>query len=295
MSGMTSNENDYGFLIDASRCIDCRACMVACSVENEVPMESTRIWINETGVTGQFPNLERYSAPYHCMHCDDPSCVSACTVGALKKGENGIVTYDQDRCIACRYCMYACPFEVPNFEWEKQLPLIVKCDMCISSLGEGEPEPACAATCPTDAIIFGKKSDMLAKAHQRIEENPDKYVDHVYGENENGGTATFYVSPVPFEELGFPTTESTQSPAFSNRLVTHGTPAVAGAVAIGLSGVYLTIKHHEEAMAEMRSEPLTADEPQKPGFDEGESSSLSPGSIEIAAQNRVSTQEAEND
>ncbi len=256
MSESTSNENDYGFLIDASLCIDCRACLVACSVQNEVSNETTRIWIKETGVMGQFPNLERYSAPYHCMHCEDPSCVSACTVGALKKGEKGIVTYDEDRCIGCRYCMYACPCEVPNYEWEKQLPLIVKCDLCISRLGEGESEPACAATCPTDAIIFGRKGDMLAQAHQRIEANPGKYIDHVYGETENGGTATYYVSPVPFEELGFPTTESTLSPAYSNRLVTHGTPAVAGAVAIGLSGVYLTIKHHEEAMAEMRDDAL---------------------------------------
>ncbi|MFQ5421563.1 MAG: 4Fe-4S dicluster domain-containing protein [Anaerolineae bacterium] len=254
MSETTANENDFGFLIDASRCIDCRACLVACSVENEVPMETTRIWIKETGVTGQFPNLERYSAPYHCMHCEDPSCVSACTVGALQKGGNGIVTYDQDRCIGCRYCMYACPFQVPNYEWKQQLPLIVKCDMCVSRLGEGESEPACAATCPTDAIIFGKKSEMLAEAHRRIEDNPGKYVDHVYGEHENGGTATFYVSPVPFEELGFPSAGE-MSPAYSNRLVTHGTPTVAGAVAVGLSSAYLTIKHHEEAMEELKHNP----------------------------------------
>ena len=212
-------------------------------------METTRIWIKETGVTGQFPNLERYSAPYHCMHCEDPSCVSACTVGALQKGENGVVTYDNDRCIGCRYCMYACPFGVPNFEWEQMLPLIVKCDLCVSRLGEGESEPACAATCPTDAILFGTKKEMLALAHEKIEANPDKYVDHVYGEHENGGTATFYISPIPFDELGFPGPGETSS-AYSNRLVTHGTPAVAGAVAVGLSGIYLTIKHHEEAMAE---------------------------------------------
>ncbi|MBK8987622.1 MAG: 4Fe-4S dicluster domain-containing protein [Chloroflexi bacterium] len=243
MSEKITSEKEFGFLIDASRCIDCRACLVACSVENEVPNTISRIWIKETGVTGQFPNLSRYSAPYHCMHCDDPSCVSACTVGALQRDANGIVTYDIDRCIGCRYCMYACPFEVPNFEWEAQLPLIVKCDMCVARLGEGEAEPACAATCPTDAIMFGEKSSMLAQAHQRIDLNPDKYVDHVYGETENGGTSTFYVSPVPFEEMGFPTGGSI-SPAYSNRLVTHGTPAVAGSVAIGLSGIYLTIKRH---------------------------------------------------
>lgn len=255
MSEKTSTQREYGFLIDASRCIDCRACLVACSVENEVSNTSTRIWIKETGVTGQFPNLSRFSAPYHCMHCDDPSCVSACTVGALQKSDSGIVTYDEDRCIGCRYCMYACPFEVPNFEWDIQMPLIVKCDMCVSRLGEGESEPACAATCPTDAIMYGPKESMLAQAHQRIELNPDKYVDHVYGETENGGTATFYVSPVPFEEMGFPSAGETSS-AYSNRLVTHGTPAVAGAVAVGLSGIYLTIKHHEEAMAELRESGL---------------------------------------
>ena len=250
MSENSTNKKEMGFLIDASRCIDCRACLVACSVENQVSNDVSRIWIKETGVTGQFPNLARFSAPYHCMHCDDPSCVSACTVGALQKSANGIVTYDIDRCIGCRYCMYACPFEVPNFEWDVQLPLIVKCDMCVARLSGGEAEPACAATCPTDAITFGEKSNMLAQAHQRIELNSERYVNHVYGETENGGTGTFYVSPVPFEELGFPT-GGVVSPAYSNRLVTHGTPAVAGSVAIGLSGIYLTIKrHHHDGAAD---------------------------------------------
>ena len=117
-----------------------------------------------------------------------------------------IVTYDQDICIGCRYCMYACPFGVPNYEWDQQFPLVVKCDMCVSRLGEGQ-QPACAATCPTGAIKFGKYEDMLAEAHQRISDHPGKYIDHVYGEAENGGTATLYISPVPFEELGFPDAE----------------------------------------------------------------------------------------
>ena len=127
----------YGFLIDASKCIDCRTCMVACSVENNVSMKSTRIWIKETGVTGTYPDLQRFTAPFHCMHCQDPSCVSACTVGALQRNEDGIVKYDRDICIGCRYCMYACPFGVPNYEWEAQFPLVVKCDMCFSRLEEG--------------------------------------------------------------------------------------------------------------------------------------------------------------
>lgn len=241
----------YGFLIDASLCIDCRTCMVACTVENEVSMDTNRIWIKETGVTGTFPNLHRVTAPYHCMHCIDPSCASACTVGALKRNDDGIVTYDEDICIGCRYCLYACPFNVPDYEWSKQLPLVVKCDMCFARLGEGK-QPACATTCPTGAIKFGKYDDMLSEAHRLINENPGKYVNHVYGEHENGGTATLYVSSVPFEELGFPIAGTT-SPAYSNRLVTEGTPMVAGAMLVGLSGIYLTIKHIiEEAAAERR-------------------------------------------
>ncbi|MEW5872198.1 MAG: 4Fe-4S dicluster domain-containing protein [Chloroflexota bacterium] len=232
----------YGFLIDASRCIDCRACLVACSVENNVPMKNTRIWIKDTSVIGQFPDLQRYTAPYHCMHCTDPSCVSACTVGALQQNKDGIVIYDVDRCIGCRYCMYACPFEVPNFQWDQRFALIVKCDLCVSRLEEGQQQPACAATCPTQAIQFGSREQMLALAHERIENEPKRYIDHVYGEHENGGASTFYISPVPFEQLGFPTTGQTESPAHFNRLVTHGTPAVAASVAIGMTGIYLAIQ-----------------------------------------------------
>lgn len=251
MSNLT--DHDYGFLIDASRCIDCRACLVACSVENNVPMENTRIWIHDTQVMGEFPDLKRYSAPFHCMHCIDPSCVSACTVGALQQDENGIVMYDEDRCIGCRYCMYACPFEVPNFQWQERLALIVKCDFCVSRLAEGG-QPACAATCPTRAIQFGKRFEMLKLAHERIESNPERYIEHVYGEFENGGTCTFYVSPVPFEQLGFPTTEQTESPAHFNRLVTHGTPTVAAGVAIGMTGIYLAIKRQAKDNASLHAE-----------------------------------------
>jgi formate dehydrogenase iron-sulfur subunit len=254
---MSEHNHKFGFLIDASRCIDCRACMVACSVENNVPMDHTRIWINETGVVGQFPELERFSAPFHCMHCLDPSCVSACTVGALQVDENGTVVYDNERCIGCRYCMYACPFEVPNFEWEKRLALIVKCDMCAERLEEGQ-QPACAATCPTQAIQFGLREGMLDLAHARIKDQPERYIDHVYGEFENGGTSTYYISPVPFEDLGFPVAEAGESPAHFNRLVTHGTPTVAASVALGMSAIYLAIerqiKDNEAEQTESKDE-----------------------------------------
>jgi formate dehydrogenase iron-sulfur subunit len=113
--------------------------------------------------------------------------------------------------------------------------------MCVSRLEEGQL-PACAATCPTRAILFGGRDEMLGLAHERIKNEPNRYIDHVYGEHENGGTSTFYISTVPFEQLGFPTTEQTESPAHFNRLVTHGTPAVAASVAIGMTGIYLAIQ-----------------------------------------------------
>jgi formate dehydrogenase iron-sulfur subunit len=252
-------DHKYGFLIDASRCIDCRSCLVACSVENNVPLKHTRIWIDETGVKGEYPNLNRYSAPFHCMHCEDPSCVSACTVGALQQNEDGIIVYDSDRCIGCRYCMYACPFEVPNFEWEQRFSLIVKCDMCVARLAEGI-QPACAATCPTEAIRFGKREEMLNLAHERIKAEPNRFVDRIYGERENGGTSTFYISPVPFEELGFPPADREESPAHFNRLITHGTPTVAAGVALGMTGIYLAIERQGKDNATAESDHANENE-----------------------------------
>jgi formate dehydrogenase iron-sulfur subunit len=245
----------YGFLIDASRCIDCRACLVACSTENNVSMKHTRIWIKDTGVIGEYPDFNHYTAPYHCMHCVDPSCVSACTVGALKQDEDGIITYDNDLCIGCRYCMYACPFEVPHFEWDQQFALITKCDMCVSRLAEGQKEPACAATCPTDAIQFGTREEMLTLAHERIKGEPNRYIDQVYGEEENGGTSTFYISPVPFKQLGLPEVQTKHSPAEFNRMATEeGTPIIAGLVALGMSSIYLAIEHAGKKQVPVKSE-----------------------------------------
>jgi formate dehydrogenase iron-sulfur subunit len=194
------------FLFDATRCIDCRACMVACSVENKIDMDKTRIWVAGVGLIGEFPDLERASMVYHCMHCNEPDCLSACPVGAYSQRLDGPVLYNPTKCIGCRYCMNACPFGVPHFDFDKGLvegAFIDKCTMCPQRIDIGL-EPACVATCPTDALVFGERAGLVADAHARILAHPGRYVDHVYGEFENGGTSYLILSHVPFAELGLP-------------------------------------------------------------------------------------------
>ncbi len=194
------------YLFDATRCIDCRACMVACSVENNIEMDKTRIWVSGVGVTGTFPNLERATMVAHCMHCEEPDCMSACPVGAYSKREDGPVLYNPDVCIGCRYCMNACPYGVPHFDYDKGIvegAFIDKCTMCPQRIDAGL-EPACVATCPTDALEFGERDELIARAHARIAAHPGRYIDHVYGEHENGGTSYLIISHVPFTDLGLP-------------------------------------------------------------------------------------------
>lgn len=137
-----------------------------------------------------------------CRHCESPACVSVCPVGAFEKTSAGSVVYDAEKCMGCRYCMLACPFQVPRYEWNQTAPKIQKCDLCQDRITEGLP-PACVEVCPTGATIFGDRDEILREARRRIEENPNDYVHYIYGEKEVGGTSVFYLSAVPFGSLGF--------------------------------------------------------------------------------------------
>ena len=201
-----SQITQHAYLFDATRCIDCRACMVACSVENNIAMNKTRIWVSGVGLKGEFPNLSRATMVYHCMHCAHPDCMSACPVGAYTKRQDGPVVYNPELCIGCRYCMNACPFGVPHFDYDKGLidgAFIDKCTLCPQRIDVGL-EPACVATCPTDALEYGERTELLQKAHARIAAQPERYINHVYGELENGGTTYLVISHAPFSELGLP-------------------------------------------------------------------------------------------
>lgn len=212
-----------GCLVDITRCIGCRKCEQACNEVNhlpepEIPFDDPRVLSsprrpNNTAYTVvnsySTGKLDDQSKPIpnfvkiQCMHCQDPACVSACITGALTKLENGTVHYNVHRCIGCRYCMVACPFEIPAYDYFDPLtPEVRKCTFCLERLEEGKP-PGCASICPTEAITFGRRETLLQLAHQRLEEDPGRYYNHIYGEYEAGGTSWLYIAGQPFHKLGF--------------------------------------------------------------------------------------------
>ncbi|MDZ7610040.1 MAG: 4Fe-4S dicluster domain-containing protein [Bacillota bacterium] len=206
--------DSVGMLIDITRCIGCRGCQTACKNWNDMPATPTTFtntWTNPPTMTGtnltvvNFNIIEKddgsvmwRSVKEACFHCNEPACESACFVHAFVKTEWGPVVYDPTICVGCRYCMLACPFQIPKYIF----PEVKKCHLCGERLAMGL-EPACATACPTDAIMFGKRTDLLKEAKARIAANPDKFVNHIYGEHEVGGTSILYISDVPFKDLGF--------------------------------------------------------------------------------------------
>jgi len=249
-----------GMLVDLTKCIGCRACQVACKQWNDLPAEETHNWgsyqnprtlSSKTWSLVEFTEIEQDGqfhwvfAKRQCMHCLHPACVSACPVGAFHQTEEGAVVYDSGRCIGCRYCMVVCPFEVPKFEWEKPLPFVRKCTLCVDRLEAGL-EPACAKTCPTGAITFGERDALIAEAEARIQAHPEKYVDHIYGKDELGGTSWMYLSAIPFEKLGFPALGSEPVTGLSEAVAVYGTPSVAVSVAALLGGLYYWFTRREK-------------------------------------------------
>jgi len=189
-------------LVDIHRCVGCEMCVYECKAANDLPDTEDKALSADTYKIVQ-EKADRF-VPRQCMHCKDAACVSVCPVGAFWKDERGVVNYSGERCIGCRYCQLACPWKIPTFEWEKQLPLLAKCKYCAHRLDEGGI-PACVEACPFEAMDFGPRDEILKKARRRIEENEGIYVDHIYGEREVGGTSFMYVSDVPFDDIGFRT------------------------------------------------------------------------------------------
>ena len=210
----TLTDEDVGMLYDATRCIGCKACETSCKEANNLPVElgPDGLWDAPRDLSTKTVNIiksyqgdgEQSFIKRQCMHCVDPSCVSGCPVTALKKEKNGIVSWNGDLCTGCRYCQMNCPFNIPKFEYQSTNPKIVKCELCKTTNLKKKGQPACTEICPTGAIKYGKVKSLLAEAKNRIKANPSGYIDHVYGEKENGGTSVLIISKVSFQKLGLP-------------------------------------------------------------------------------------------
>ena len=186
-------------LIDITLCIGCLSCETACkqlhgfSTDPEPTLSDTAFTVVESR-GGKFVRKV-------CLHCEEPACASACPVGAISKSGLGPVVYNADKCIGCRYCMLACPYSVPRYQWTKLAPFVKKCDLCAERIKAGG-QPACTEACPTQASIFGNRDELIAAAWKRIRSD-SSYVPRIYGLEEAGGASVFFVSDIPFEKLGF--------------------------------------------------------------------------------------------
>jgi formate dehydrogenase iron-sulfur subunit len=240
-----STAHTWGMLIDLTRCAGCNSCALACKEVNKLPNPDVQpqglsseayTFVDTRQVTTAEGQTETRTVKRQCMHCLDAACVSACPAAAMYKSEEGPVVYRAERCLGCRYCQMACPFEIPSFEWQNGItPVISKCWMCYARLQEGQ-KPACAEACPTGALRFGRRDDLLAEAHAQIECNCGRYVDHIFGEHEVGGTSMLYLSDIPFEELGFPVDLPETAPPQETEKIMSTLPFVITGVAALMAG-----------------------------------------------------------
>lgn len=294
-------------LVDITKCIGCRACQVACKQWNDREGEQTEFQdqlgfqnpatlSSKTYTLITFHELPDESAPgglhylftmRRCLHCLEPACASACPTTALNRQPDGPVSYDADKCIGCRYCIWACPWGVPTAEWGSLAPKIQKCTHCADRADQPVPAarngqaltsiesrlfrdnivvPACVKACPADALRFGEREEMLKVAKNRISAQPDKYVDHVYGEQEAGGTSVLYLSSVPFSKLGFPDVDKKPYPAIS-KIAIHAVPPAVMALGSLLGGVYAFLKRRAVAVAGASLETASADDHHHPEFE----------------------------
>jgi formate dehydrogenase iron-sulfur subunit len=241
-------------LYDATICIGCKQCEQACATENKLPYNDG-IAAEEKQSDHKYTTVLTKGDKYMrrlCMNCEDPACASVCPVGALTKTTAGPVAYDANKCMGCRYCMVACPFGVPKYEWNKLLPKVQKCTMCPDRVAQGK-QTACAEICPTGATKFGEREDLTNEAQQRIRDNPVQYVNHIYGLNEVGGTSVLLLSSVPFEAFGYYTDLSKDPLPMLTYQVLSRIPDFVPLGGILLGGVWwITHRREEVAAAEGR-------------------------------------------
>ncbi|HXK60111.1 MAG TPA: 4Fe-4S dicluster domain-containing protein [Acidobacteriota bacterium] len=239
-------------LLDTTRCVGCGACYQACQEQNG-QLRPSGDFLNEDLGARTFTVVNNRSGRYvrrMCMHCEVPTCVSVCPVAALEKTAAGPVVYHDRKCIGCRYCMQACPFNVPRYEWTSTTPYVRKCNMCAARQAKGQAT-ACATVCPTGATSFGDREEMIQEARRRILAAPDHYFDHIYGVQEIGGTSVLVISDVPPEQLGLPTRLGNEPLPELTWNVLEKIPTAVACGGVLLSGIWwITNRREEVARAE---------------------------------------------
>jgi Fe-S-cluster-containing dehydrogenase component len=279
----SGHPGSMGVLHDTVRCIGCRRCEAACNTVNQLPpptepFDNLAVLEKKRRTSaGAYTVVNRFgeaptseSAPLagtppayvkkQCNHCLEPACASACFVKAFTKTPEGAVVYNAKVCVGCRYCMIACPFEIPAYEYDNALtPEVTKCTLCHPRVVKGQL-PGCIEACPTEALIFGQRDDLLTMARRRIARHPDQYVDHIYGEREMGGTSWLYISGEPFETLGMRTDLGTTSAPKLTAGALGAVPMVVGLWPVLLTGVYAMNKRKEKLAAEAQAAAVAAAE-----------------------------------
>ncbi len=266
--------NSMGVLHDVVRCVGCRTCEEACNSVNQLPPpkqsfkdltvldQKRRTDAKTYTVVNRFETEAQGQVPLYvknqCNHCLEPACASACFVKAFTKTKEGAVIYDESVCVGCRYCMIACPFEIPTYEYDKVLtPRVMKCTLCHPRLLEGKL-PGCVEVCPTEALTFGRREDLLHIARERIRRQPDRYVDHIYGENEMGGTSWLYIAGAPFSALGMREDLGiTPAPALTAGAL-GAVPIVVGLWPVLLTGIYAVSRRKDKIAQEEQSAAIAA-------------------------------------
>lgn len=244
-------------LTDITKCIGCLECVVACKAENQLKQDVPREFHRMDGLSARnwtsIVERDNHYVRKQCRHCLDPACVSACPVAALIKTDTGPVIYDASKCIGCRYCMIACPYGIPRYDWDEAVPYIQKCDMCFDRLERGQ-QPACTAACPEKATIFGDRDELLAEAHNRIKAGNGKYIDKVWGEHDCGGTSVLYISDIDLGFLTYPKRNLQVSlPQTTAPAMNAVPPAFVGMGAL-MGGLYWFFRRRERIQREQHKE-----------------------------------------
>ncbi len=288
-----------GVLFDATRCIGCRKCEAACNEVNNLPAPDKKF--DDLTVLDQkrrtddktLTVVNKYQGKggpvfrkSQCNHCLEPACASACFVKAFKKLPNGAVEYDASVCVGCRYCMVACPFEIPAYEYDEPLtPRVMKCTMCAPRLAEGKL-PGCVEQCPKEALTIGLRKDIIKIARERIRKYPERYVDHIYGENEMGGTSWMYISGEPFSEIGMREDLGTTSAPELTSGALAAVPIVVGLWPVLLGGIYAVSKRKDKIANDERVAAVK-DALAKAGAEAEKKLSEELGKAEVANKRRI--------